>query len=332
MPLISAHELSKVINARVVGLDCLIHSVAPLKKANSNDIAFFYDMRFQHELDSTKAGCVVLRELPKQKIDFTALIVDSPKEAMIKVMTMLQQKQVPQGLNDAAHIDDNAELGSNVSIGPGTIIGPGVKIESGVVIGAHCVLEGDVKIGKDTVIANHNVIIGPITIGVKCVIKNHCALGGDGFGFAHTGNSWQHIPHLGSVQVGDEVMLSNHVSIDKGLMDATQIASGVKLDNHVQIGHNVILGEHVLIAGNTAVGGSTQIEKNCIIGGCCAISDHLHVTAGVTLLGGCQLASSIRHSGVYGGSFPVQEASIWRKNFAKIKKLDLLFHKNKVEI
>jgi UDP-3-O-[3-hydroxymyristoyl] glucosamine N-acyltransferase len=329
----SAQDLAVKLNGRLIGQDCSIDGVASLKQAGTKDVSFFYDPKFFSDLLNTQAGCVVVQEMPtlspSEVLPSCAfIIVPHAKEALRQVLLWHRDAYQAAYSGQLAPADQR-EMPSGVVVGCGTMIGPNVQLADKVTIGAYCVLEGDITLGPGTVVGHHTVLKGPLQVGSECVIGHHCVLGGDGFGFVSIDKAWQHLPHIGSVVLGDSVQLGNYVSIDKGLLEPTRLDRGIKIDSHVHVGHNATLGEHTIIAGYTALGGCISLGKGCMIGGGCGLADHLHVVDGVTLLGGSRLVSSIRQPGVYGGASPVQEASLWRRNYVWLTRLDALFRKKK---
>ena len=50
-------------------------------------------------------------------------------------------------------------------------------------------------------------------------------------------------------------------TIDRGSLESTQIASGVKIDNLVQVAHNVKIGEHTVVAAQTGISGSSTLGE-----------------------------------------------------------------------
>ena len=113
------------------------------------------------------------------------------------------------------------------------------------------------------------------------VIHPGVVIGGDGFGIARRADgSWVKVPQLGGVLIGDDVEIGSNTTIDRGALEDTVIANGVKLDNLIQVAHNVHIGEHTAIAACVAIGGSARIGARCTIGGACVLSEE-------TLFGNC---------------------------------------------
>lgn len=163
-----------------------------------------------------------------------------------------------------------------------------------------------------------------VNIGHSCIFHSASVIGADGFGFAPSANGWQKIHQLGSVEIGDNVEIGAGTTIDRGAIDNTIIASGVKIDNQVQIAHNVEIGENTAIASSAAIAGSTVIGKRCTIAGAVGIVGHLQIADDVHITAMTMVTKSILHSGSYSSGVPMNETRIWRKNAARFNQLDAM--------
>jgi UDP-3-O-[3-hydroxymyristoyl] glucosamine N-acyltransferase len=149
-------------------------------------------------------------------------------------------------------------------------------------------------------------------------------IGADGFGIALTQGRWIKVPQVGSVQIGDDVDIGANTTIDRGAIEDTFIANGVKLDNQIQIGHNVSIGEHTVIAGCVGIAGSTHIGKYCAIGGGTGIAGHIEICDQVQLTGMSMVTKSITEPGTYSSGIPVEPTREWHKNVIRYRQMDKL--------
>ena len=62
--------------------------------------------------------------------------------------------------------------------------------------------------------------------------------------------------------IGDDVEIGANTTIDRGALEDTFVADGVKLDNQIMVGHNCRIGAHSdgRVRG---VAGSTTIGERC---------------------------------------------------------------------
>ena len=111
--------------------------------------------------------------------------------------------------------------------------------------------------------------------------------------------TWDKVPHLGGVLIGNDVEIGANTTIDRGALGNTIISEGVKLDNQIQIAHNVEIGAHTAIAGGVGIAGSAVIGKYCMIGGGVGINGHIVITDRVLITRMTQVTKSINTPGIY---------------------------------
>jgi UDP-3-O-[3-hydroxymyristoyl] glucosamine N-acyltransferase len=162
------------------------------------------------------------------------------------------------------------------------------------------------------------------TIGQRGIIHSGAVIGADGFGFAPEAGRWVKIEQLGGVRIGDDVEVGANTCIDRGALEDTVIADGVKLDNLIQIAHNVQVGEHTAMAGCVGVAGSTRIGAHCTIAGGVGIAGHLTLADNVHVTGMSLVSRSLLKPGVYSGAFPIDDNKEWEKNAATVRQLHAL--------
>lgn len=77
-------------------------------------------------------------------------------------------------------------------------------------------------------------------IGKNCVIQPGTVIGADGFAYErHTETlELERFPHIGGVQIGDDVEISSNCSIARGSLSDTIIGNGTKLNALVHIAQN----------------------------------------------------------------------------------------------
>ena len=182
-------------------------------------------------------------------------------------------------------------------------------VERGARIGAGTVLKARVFVGENCV------------IGERCILHPGAVIGGDGFGFAPNSGAWEKIEQFGAVRIGNDVDIGSNTCVDRGALDDTVLADGVKLDNLIQIGHNVRIGRHTAMAGCVGVAGSAVIGEYCTLGGAAMIGGHLTIADHVNISGGTLVSHSISKPGTYTAVFPIDENAAWEKNAATLRQL-----------
>ena len=186
-------------------------------------------------------------------------------------------------------------------------------------------------IGEGSSIGHATRLFSNVTVTAGCVIGCNCrmqpgaVIGSEGFGYAPSATGWVRINQIGRVIIGDGVEIGANTTIDRGAIEDTVIGDGVILDNQIQVAHNVRIGDQTAIAGCVGIAGSTSIGKRCRIGGKSEIVGHLNIADNVTITAASFITQSIDEPGVFSSGMPQQENAVWRRNAARLSRLDELF-------
>jgi UDP-3-O-[3-hydroxymyristoyl] glucosamine N-acyltransferase len=319
-------QIAQYVNGQVVGdPDYLVHSVGTLTQAGPEQISFLANKKYRKFLHTTRAGAVIVTTGLGEDLSCNLIEVADPYVAYARIAAMLHPEPFKQpGIHPSAWVHPDAEIADNVSIGPQVSIEAGVKIGRDSVIAAGCVLEANVKVGQDCRIKPNVTLCHEVMIGDRVIIHPGVVIGADGFGIANDNGQWIKVPQVGSVRIGNDVEIGANTTIDRGAIDDTAIADGVKLDNQIQIAHNVIIGEHTVIAGCVGIAGSTRVGRHCAIGGGTGIAGHIEIADGVQLTGMSMVTKSITESGVFSSGIPAEPAKQWHKNVIRYRQMDKL--------
>lgn len=322
--------LAKAIGAELQGDgQHPVSGVAPLERAGPRELAFLSNRKYRPLLAESQAGAVILscEDLP-EGFAGNALLTRNPYAAYARAAQLLYPQHAPApGIHHSVILDRDLQLPISVRvdahavIGREVILGERVWIGSGVSIGEGC------SIGEDTRISPNAVLYPGTRIGARCIIHAGAVLGADGFGFAPDAGRYVKIPQLGNLVLGDDVEIGANTTIDRGALDDTVIGDGVKIDNLVQIGHNVRVGAHTVIAGQTGIAGSTRIGQHCVLGGQVGVTGHIEIADGVIISGKSQVTRGIRQPGIYSSGDSVRPNAEWRRQMARLHRLDDLFRR-----
>lgn len=322
--------LAKKFGCELVGEDICINGVASFASAGCTDIVFLNNEKFAEQLTRSKAKAVIAKNNQKLPDDRSYLICRDPVLLFAQIADYLNPRPVSQSsIHPTAVIASDAIIASDAEVGPHVTIETGVILHSGVQIKAGSFIGANSEIGANSIIMPRVVIYSDSKVGQRCVIHSGCVIGSDGFGNAWAGDRWVRIPQLGRAIIEDDVEIGANTTIDRGALDDTVIASGVRLDNLIQIAHNVKIGSNTAIAACSGIAGSAEIGANCLIGGGALIAGHLKIADRVTILAGSAVPSSISESGVYASGVPVVPHGTWLKNMVHFRKLDELAKKVK---
>lgn len=290
-----------------------VSGLAPLERANAEQLSFLSHPKYQSQLATSGAACVVVAPAMRALASArgACIVTDQPYLYFARLTQLWQRHRRARAPAEPA-VHASAVIHPTAVIHPSARIGPLCVVEAGARIGAETVLKSRVTVGEDCV------------IGQRCIVHAGVVIGADGFGFAPHGDGWEKIEQLGAVRIGDDVEIGANTCIDRGALDDTVIEDGVKLDNLIQIGHNVRVGKHTAMAGCVGVAGSATIGARCTIGGGAIVLGHLTVADQVHISAATVVTRSIRKAGHYTGMFPIDDNAVWEKNAASLKQLHSL--------
>jgi len=242
-----------------------ISNFKPISKAKIGDIAFcsVKGIDGKKMVLKSKASLIICHStlLNKVKKKNTCLIfVDNPRLWFLKCMKKFSNKNdVLKGKHPSA-IVLTKNIGKNVYIGPFCYIGKNVYIGENSIIHSNVTVYKNSKIGKNVIIHSGTVI------------------GADGFGFERNqSKKLEKFPHVGKVEIHDDVEIGANVCIDRGTLVDTVIGNGTKIDNLVHVSHNVNIGKNCAIVAQSFVGGSCIMDDNSYIAMSATIREKIRI-------------------------------------------------------
>jgi len=271
----TARELAEYLGATLKGDSSVpISGVAGPDRARAHDLIYLDSARHEERAAKSAARCVLAK--PGARLaSKTILEVSDPKFAFVKAAQWLvpEPESCPT-VHPTAIIAADAKIAGRVSIGPYVVIEEGAEIGANTTVEAFCFIGRGARVGEDCRLHPRVTLYAGARLGNRVAIHSGSVIGADGFGYVFgEGRQWK-FPQIGAVSIGDDVEIGANSTIDRGSLDATEIAHGVKIDNLVQVAHNVRVGEHSVLAAQTGVSGSSTIGKRVIVGGQVGIGDH----------------------------------------------------------
>jgi len=315
-------KIAQLVEGDIIGSSTLmIRGAAPFDIADENQITVAGIAKYLKDLDATSAGAILVpRNI--QTAEQTLVQVDNPMVAFAKVMRYFHPPQKPKaGIHASASIGNDVQFGQEVCIGPMTVIGDHVTVgdrtwlHPGVVIGDH------VEIGNDVTIYPNVTVSADCKIANRVVIHSGTVIGSDGFGYASDGRSYHKIPHIGFVQIDDDVEIGANNTIDRGTFGKTWICRGVKTDNLVHIAHNVTVGENTILVAQVGISGSVAIGKNAILAGQAGIAGHLTIGNGATIGPQTGVGKPVPDGQIVMSGLPEMRQRLWLRVQRLIPKL-----------
>jgi UDP-3-O-[3-hydroxymyristoyl] glucosamine N-acyltransferase len=330
----SAEQAAALLQAEIIGDGSAEFSTLDsLAEAGANALTFARDASYARQWGTSRAAALLISrtvyEDPSVELEpgsgRAILVVQDADLAMLTLLDAAAQaleRRPEAGVHPNAWVDPSASIGEGVSIGPGAtvqadaMIGSGTRLRAGVRVGA------GVRIGSDCDLRPNVVIEDRCVLGDRVVIHAGTVIGADGFGYRPNpdGTGVIKIPHIGAVEIGDDVEIGANSCVDRGKFTNTRIGSGTKIDNLVQVGHNVIIGRSCVICGNTGIAGSARIGDGVTIGGDCDIHDNVTIGNGVTLAA-CSGVMSDVPPGVTWGGAPAGPVKDFLRQMASLRHL-----------
>ncbi|WP_372861216.1 UDP-3-O-(3-hydroxymyristoyl)glucosamine N-acyltransferase [Spongiibacter sp.] len=313
--------------------DKWLQGLAALDSAGPQQLSFLANVKYRSQLNSSAAGAVILHpsmvdDALAAKPDRALIVADDPYLAYARASALFDPVEKPRaGVHPSAVLESD-NVHPSASIGANCVIEVGAEVGEGSVIAAGTVIGRDSRIGKHCLIHANVSIYHGVSIGDHCVVHSGVVIGGDGFGFAPSSVGWVKIHQLGGVRIGSRVEIGANSCIDRGALNDTVIGDGVIMDDFTMIAHNVEVGDGTAMAACSQVAGSAVIGKNCTLAGNIGVVGHIHIADGVHLTARSLVTKSIDKAGSYSsGGSPLMESNRWRKNTARLAKLDELYRR-----
>jgi UDP-3-O-[3-hydroxymyristoyl] glucosamine N-acyltransferase len=319
----TAQELASAVGAQLEGDGAFeLLGVAAPERASSSDLIFVDAAKHRDRAAASAARCVVVSEnvsVPGK----TLLRANDAKVAFAKAAELLREPSIiANGVHPTAVIAPLAKIAPRASIGPYAVIGEDAHIGENTQIGAHCVIGAGCWIGANCRIHPRVTFYANVRVGNRVEIHSGAVLGADGFGYAFgEGRHWK-FPQTGIIEVADDVEIGANATIDRGSLDDTNIAEGVKLDNLVHVGHNVQIGAHTVVAAQTGISGSSVLGHHVIVGGQVGIADHCTLEDGAVAgaQAGIPTGKTIRGGQVVWGT-PARPLQKFKEQYAWFARL-----------
>jgi len=303
----------------------VISGVCSLAPGKPGGIGFINNPKFRPWRATTQAGAVIVGKRDAATCSSNGLVAPDPYLAFARIAALFDHsRDFEPGVHPSAVIAADAKLGEGCCVAAQSVIESGVILGEGSYIGPGSVISRGAQLGKKSFLVARVSIGHDVRIGDRCQFQPGAVIGSRGFGNAPSPQGWVEVPQLGTVVIGNDVEVGANTTIDRGAIEDTVIGDGARLDNLIQIAHNVRIGAHTAIAACTGIAGSTKIGSRCMIGGGVGINGHIEIGDDVIVMGFAMVTKSLPAKGVYGSGLPIENAREWRKQVARVRRLDRL--------
>lgn len=319
----TAAELADYLNGVMHGdPNTTVVGVASPERARPGDLIYVDSARNLARAEKSAAKCVVSN--PGTRLAGKTMIeVGNPKLAFAKAAAWLLPRplSVPV-IHSTAIVAPNARISADATIGAYVVIEEDVQVGSGTVIEPFCFIGRGAHVGENCWLHPRVTLYSGVRIDNRVEIHSGVVIGGDGFGYVFGDGRYWKFPQIGDLEISDDVEIGCNTTIDRGSLDSTQIAAGVKIDNLVQIAHNVKIGEHTVVAAQTGISGSSTLGKNVVVGGQVGIADRCTLQDGAIAgaQAGIPTGKTIRSGQVVWGT-PARPLEKFKEQYAWFARL-----------
>lgn len=274
-------QVEEITGGRLLGdPERAIDGLRSLAEAGPTHLSFVRDERFLETAQRCDAGALIVPSGHSWQRD--VIEVDSPDLAMIQLLAVAVRDHAPPPgeVSDRAFVDSTAQLGDGVTVEANAVIKADARIGAASVIGAGAIVGRACRIGEHCHVYDGVVLYHAVELGDRVVIHGGTVIGADGFGYVQEGGRHVKIPHAGTVRIEDDVEIGALCTVDRGMLDATIVRRGAKIDDHCHVAHNCDVGELSLLAGGTQISGSTRVGTGVVCAGQVGVSDNISIGDG----------------------------------------------------
>ena len=291
-------KIAELVNGKIVGNPSrIVIGVSSLKDATVDQVSFVGNKKYQHQLDTSRAGIVlVCPDLADEPLnDRTFIVCDNVDYAFSKVIMVFAPEPVKYapGVHPSAVVDPTVKIGAGVHIGANAVVEAEAVIGDNTVIGAGCYIGPNVTIGCNCLIYPNVTIMARCHIGNKNIFHPGVVIGADGFGFVPGPNGLVKVPQTGIVQIDDDVEIGANTTVDIARFGMRMIKSNLKIDNQVMVAHNEIIGESSILVAQCGIAGSAELGRGVILAAKSGVNGHITLGDGVQVAGTSGVVKSL---------------------------------------
>lgn len=285
--------------------DMVVTGIAGYDTVLPGQITFITQARFLPLAEASSAEAIIAPHAITESSK-PLICVDDPRSAFASILTIFDWREIaPPGIHPSAVVAETAQIAESAVICPHVVIGEGAVIGEGCVLHAQVTIGHHVEIAAGSILYPHVTIYPHCSIGQKCILHSGVVIGADGHGFQPSAEGWQKLPHLGRVEIGNNVEIGANSTIDRATTGITSIGDGCKIDNLVMIAHNVVMGRQCMILSLAGIAGSCNIEDNVVIAGQVGLRDHINIGKGARLIARAGITQNIPAGATISG-YPAQ--------------------------
>src|SRR5688572_24084083 len=200
--------------------DVVVNRVGTLSSAAPDAITFLANSLYRSQLNDARAAAVILAPRDRDACPVASLVHPEPYLTYARIAATLHPPAaVVPGVHASAVVAASARVASSAQIDAHAVVGSDCTVGEDAVVGAGTVLGASVAVGRGTRIGARVTLLDGVRLGARCILHPGAVIGADGFGFAPDRGTWQKIPQLGGVVIGDDVEIGANTTVDRGTID-----------------------------------------------------------------------------------------------------------------
>lgn len=171
---------------------------------------------------------------------------------------------------------------------PLSYVHPEAQVADNVVIEPFVTVDKDVIIGEGTRIGSNVTILPGTRIGKNCRIFPGAVIGGVPQDLKYKGE-------YTTVEIGDNTTIRECVTVNRGTIarGKTVIGSNCLIMAYVHVAHDCLVGNNVILVNSTQLAGEVTIDDWAIIGGMTAVHQFVRIGSHVMVSGGSLVRKDI---------------------------------------
>ncbi|MCJ7544132.1 MAG: UDP-3-O-(3-hydroxymyristoyl)glucosamine N-acyltransferase [Phycisphaerae bacterium] len=306
----TVQSIADLVGGRVEGDGAVeIRGLASLETAEAGELTFAADAKHLARLSDSRASAALVAAEATVSAPMPLIRVDHVPAAVARLLAHWAPPadHPPVGVHPSAVIAADAQVSDTAAVGVGVTLGLRARIGAGSVLRARVAVGCDAVVGRDCLLAEGVVIGARCILGNRVIIGPGSVIGWDGFGYYFAQGRHHKIPHIGHVEIGDDVEIGACTCVDRAKFGATRIGEGTKIDNLVQIAHNVQIGRHCIVAAQVGVAGSARLGNGVVLMGHVGVRDNITVGDGVTCAAYAAIAGDVESKQTIAG-IPARDA------------------------
>jgi len=158
-------------------------------------------------------------------------------------------------------------------IHPTAVVAPGAMLARDVVIGPYCTIGEHVRLDAGVRLRSHVIVDGRTTVGAGTWI----------FPFASIGLEPQDLKYRGEeseLVIGRNNRIREYVTMNPGTAGGgmvTRVGDDCLFMVGVHVAHDCQIADHVIMANNATLGGHVVIDDYAVLGGLCAVHQYVRI-------------------------------------------------------